>query len=251
MLRTTEANIDLNRNFHTTWPVAENRAYAELSPFLHAHQLDAHDDLSAWRAYSAYLDEHGWDIEGRAISGQAQFPDGLFYCGTGPDWANRTFRRILTEHLSGAGHVGFIDFHTGVGDFGEVVHLVFAPDGSEERSRAMAWWGLDGDGSAGFRAGSVPPYEGLLCGAIAQQLSGVRVAGAVIEFGTGDAFSVFRQDRMERWLRFEGRSEPDQAALRACCRDASSPPNPGWRRLVLREGGRNIDRLLSGLAAWT
>lgn len=251
MLRTTEANIDLNRNFRTSWPAPHNPAYAALAPFLHARDLDAGDDLRAWRDYVDYLDRNGWDIEGRAISGQSQAPGGLYYCGTGPDWANRTFRRILTAHAAGAARIGFIDFHTGVGDYGEVVHLIFAPPGSEARAQAMAWWGLAGDGASGFRARSVPPYEGLLCGAIGQELPGARIAGSVIEFGTGDAASVFRQDRMERWLRFEGRDAPDQAALRACCRDAASPRNPGWRAFVLREGVQQIDRLLSGLATWT
>lgn len=250
MLRTTEANIDLNRNFRRTWPVPENPAYSQLARYFHTDRADAASDLRAWRAFCAYLDEHGWEIEGRAISGQSQDPQGMYYCGNGPDWANHTFRRILNEHLSGATKVGFIDFHTGVGDYGEVVHLVFAPAGSEERARALAWWQVAGDGSSGFRAGSVPAYDGLLCGAIAQEFPDARVAGSVVEFGTGDAFSVFRQDRMERWLRHEGRSEPNQPELRALCRDAATLRDPGWRRLVLNEGAACIDSLLAGLSGW-
>jgi len=250
MLRTTEANIDLNRNFRRTWPVPENRAYSQLAPYFQADRPDAGADLRVWRAYSAYLDECGWDIEGQAISGQSQDPQGVFFSGTGPDWANHTFRRILNDHLAGATKVGFIDFHTGVGEYGEVVHLIFAAPESDERAQTLAWWKLDGDGSSGFRAGSVPPYEGLLCGAIAQELPDARVAGSVMEFGTGDAFSVFRQDRLERWLRHEGRSEPNQGELRALCRDATTLRDPGWRHLVLTEGVARIDSLLKGLAGW-
>lgn len=250
MLRTTEANIDLNRNFHTAWPVPENQAYRQLAPYFHTDQSDAAEDLRAWRAYCTYLDQNGWDIEGRAISGQSQDPKGIFYTGTSPDWANLTFRRILNDHFYGVTRIGFIDFHTGVGDYGEIVHLIFAAADSDERARAMTWWQLDGDGSSGFRAGSVPPYEGLLCGAIAQELPDTRIAGSVIEFGTGDAFSVFRQDRFERWLRHEGQGEPDQTGLRDFCRDATTLRDHGWRQLVLKQGSARINRMLMGLAAW-
>lgn len=250
MLRTTEKNIDLNRNFRSSWPGPDNGAYDALAPFLHGSRFDAADDLRAWRDYKAYLDRHGWDVEGRAISGQAQSPDGLFYCGDAPDWANLTFRRLIRDHLTGATRAGFIDLHTGIGEFGEIVHLIFAPDGSEERAQARSWWGLGDDGRAGFRAGIVPPYEGLACNAVAQELSGARIAGAVVEFGVCDAYALFRGDRLDRWLRTDGRADPDHAALRRLSRDTFTPRDPSWRRLVIREGTARIDQLLRGLAQW-
>jgi hypothetical protein len=60
------------------------------------------------------------------------------YGGQAPRWSNRTFRHIVREYLSNAGTIGFLDWHTGIGEFGEVVHLIFDPPGSEEhRARRL------------------------------------------------------------------------------------------------------------------
>lgn len=248
--RTTENHVDLNRNFLTSWAGRENPAYRALSPYLHVSPMDAQAMLRSFRAYRSYLEAHGWQLENQMLSGQTDMPDGMFYAGTGPEWANTNFRRILQAHCARADHVGFIDFHTGLGEFGEVVHLVLAPNGSEARQQAMLWWGLDDAGGAPFRAGSLPPYQGLLCQAISQELPGSKVAGAVIEFGTSDAYGLFRADVTDRWLRNEGRDHPAAPILRDQYRDACTLPDLPWRKLVLEAGSNAIDQLLAGLADW-
>lgn len=248
--RTTENHVDLNRNFLASWAGRENPAYRELAPYLHASPMDAPAMLRSFRAYRAHLDAHGWQLENQMLSGQAEMPQGLFYAGTGPEWANTNFRRIVRTHAAGAGRVGFIDFHTGVGEFGELVHLVFAAKGTEARQQAMLWWGLDDAEGAPFSAGSLPPFQGLLCQAISQELPASKVAGAVIEFGTNDAYGMFRADATDRWLRNEGRDHPAAPILRDQYRDACTPPDLPWRNLVLEAGPKAIDQLLAGLATW-
>ncbi|MCY1127538.1 DUF2817 domain-containing protein [Frigidibacter sp. RF13] len=249
--RTTENNVDLNRNFLSAWSVRENLAYRELAQFLHCSPMDAQEMLNAYRSYRAYLDTHGWHLENDILSGQTDHPDGLYYAGTGPEWANTNFRRILQAHAGKASHVGFIDFHTGVGEFGEVVHLVCAPKGSEARRQAMQWWKLDEVDGSPFKAGALPAYQGLLCQAISDELPDCRVAGAVVEFGTSDAYGMFRSDGTDRWLRNEGRSDPAVSLLRDQYRNACTPPDVPWRKLVLDAGPRCIDDLVTGLSEWT
>ena len=58
------------------------------------------------------------------LEGQCHQPDGLFYAGKEPEWSNLLFRRIVAEHLGAARTIGFVDWHTGVGSFGEVVYLI-------------------------------------------------------------------------------------------------------------------------------
>jgi hypothetical protein len=251
--RTTENNVDLNRNFVATASGynRSNPSYEALAPFLHPDGLSAPTELATYKAYRDYVDAHGWHIEGEAWAGQSHRPDGMYYTGRGPEWANGVFRRIVNEHLGAARSIGFIDWHTCIGAFGEIVYLVFDDEGTAERAAAMNWWGLTQGSEAAFRAGSVPKYEGLLCRAIRQELPDRRITGAVIEFGTVDDYSLFRADRVDRWLASGGRDDPERETLRDNYKDVCCPRDVAWRRFVLAEGPAIMDRMVDGVRDWT
>jgi hypothetical protein len=246
--RTTEHNVDLNRNFMVGGKYdRQNPAYDQLLPFLHADVFDAQGNIDAYSGYRRYLDLHGWHLEGEMMEGQSHRPDGLFYTGKAPEWANVTFRRIVNEHLAHAKTIGFIDWHTGIGSFGEVVFLVFNERNSEEYATAARWWGRDNLDRYAFPSGAVPKYEGLLCKAIRQELPNSQVAGAVVEIGTGDAFTIFRSDRLDRWLTFEGRHDSQYDRLREDYKNSLCPNDPSWRRSALDAGPLIMDQLFDGL----
>jgi hypothetical protein len=250
--RTTENNVDLNRNFLVD-PAQygrQNPSYDRLAPFLHAADFDASGNLAAHRAYKSYLDQHGWHIENEMWEGQGHRPDGLCYTGKEPEWANRTFRKIVNEHLASAKTIGFIDWHTGLGRFGEVVYLIFDDKGSAEHEAAAGWWGRSDADRGAFNAGAVPRYEGLLCRAIRQELSAPRIAGAVVELGTGDEFTIFRADRLDRWLWFEGHDDPQHEQFREDYKNALCPNDVAWRRWALSEGPAIMTRLVEGVRTW-
>jgi hypothetical protein len=250
--RSDENNIDINRNFiaSNTDYEQENSAYDGLAHLLHADPSNAARALELHLSYKTYLDNQGWHLENEIWQGQWHRPDGFMYGGRTPAWSNITFRRILNEHLAGAKTVGFIDWHTGVGRFGEIVHLIFDDPSSAEFRAATEWWGLRTKDDEVFKAGTKPKYRGLLCQAIHQELPSARVAGAVIEFGTADDYSIFRGDVLDRWLRFEGRDYPDAGKLRAAYQDIVCPRDISWRRLVEERGPVLMDQLIRGIAAW-
>jgi len=250
--RTTENNVDLNRNCMDQDEdyKRENTSYERLIPFLHAEVFTAEENLRAYKAYKSYLELHGWHLETEMFEGQSHRPDGIFYTGTGPEWANRTFRRIVNEHLSAATTIGFIDWHTGVGSFGEVIYLIFDDEGSPEHEAATSWWGSSEANKTAFTANAVPRYRGLLCRAIRQELPSPMIAGAVVEFGTADAFTLFRGDRLDRWLNFEGRNDPQYDQFREDYKNVNFPRDVAWRRLVLSEGPAIINRLIKGVREW-
>jgi hypothetical protein len=248
--RATENNVDLNRNFLSGGYGRANPSYDKLAPFLHGSARDASDQLCAYQGYLAVLEQHGPQIEGQSWEGQSAWPEGIFYTGDGAEWSNLTFRRILQEHLASAGKIGFIDWHTGLGRYGEFVALVFAERGSEEFALATGWWQLGLGDEGTFRAGCVPAYDGLLCKAIGQELPAARVSGAVMEVGTVDDYSLFRADRLDRWLRFEGRFDPDHDRLREDYLNACCPNDIAWRRFVLEKGPALMNDLVTGVAAW-
>lgn len=250
--RANENNVDINRNFL----VAEldfgrpNPSYEMLAPFLHGSAGDASEHLAAFRAYRQFLDVNGWHLERESWEGQGSLPDGIFYTGTTPEWSNAILRRIVTEHLSSASAVGFIDLHTGIGEYGEFVTLIFDEYGSEEYAAAATWWHLENGGGTAFGTGTTPKYKGLLCSAIRHELTTARVSGAVIEFGTSDSYTIFRADRLDRWLRFEGRTDPDHDELREDYLNLCCPNDVLWRRFVLSKGTQLIDQMIRGVRHW-
>jgi hypothetical protein len=250
--RATENNVDLNRNFLTQaeFRAGPNPAYDLLAPFLHGPAGNAGDQFADYGRYRACLERHGAAVEAQSWAGQRAHPDGLFYTGTAPEWSNRTFRHILQQHLSGTGRIGFIDWHTGIGLSGEVVALIFDDVASEAFATAAGWW-RPGLGGASVRGpGEGPAYRGLLCRAIRQELAAPRIAGAVIEFGTVGDYGIFCADRLDRWLRFEGRADPDHDRLREDYRAACCPDDLGWQRHVLARGPELVDQMVAGVAAW-
>jgi hypothetical protein len=250
--RTDENNVDINRNFMAVddRSAPTNPAYDAVVHLLHADPSDAARLLELHRAYKAHFETHGWTLENQIWQGQWHRPDGFMYGGQAACWSNVTFRRIVQEHLAGAGTIGFLDWHTGIGQFGEIVHLIFDAPGSEEYQAAASWWGLSPNEDGAFKTGAKPNYRGLLCQAIRQERPDARIAGAVIEFGTADDYQLFRSDLIDRWLRFEGRDHPDAKALRAAYVDICYPRDISWRRLVKERGVVLMDQLLEGVAGW-
>jgi hypothetical protein len=250
--RTDENNVDINRNFLAAdaGPAPENPAYDAAVHLLHADPSDAASALALHRAYRTHFEANGWAQEGQIWEGQWHRPDGLMYGGQAPSWSNITFRRILSEHLSSAATIGFLDWHTGIGQFGEIVHLIFDEPGSLEHRTAAGWWGLAAKEDGAFKTGAKPKYRGLLCQAIRQERPDAQIAGGVIEFGTADDYQIFRGDLIDRWLRFEGHDHPDAKALRAAHVDTCCPRDISWRRLVEVRGPQLIEQLLAGVAGW-
>jgi hypothetical protein len=250
--RANENNVDLNRNFLPAESgfSRPNPSYDQLAPFLHGIAGDASEHLAAYRAYLEFLRENGRHLETQSWEGQSTWPDGIFYTGTQPSWSNVIFRRIVTEHLSSASKIGFIDWHTGIGQYGEVVPLIFDAHDSDEYAAAATWWELRHGGKEAFRTGTTPKYDGLLCSAIRQELPTTRIAGAVIEFGIADDYTIFRADRLDRWLRFEGRTDPDHDQLREDYLKLCCPNDVAWRRFVLSTGPGLIDQMVSGVHDW-
>ena len=250
--RTTENNVDLNRNFirDNIGYERQNPGYDALAPFFDFDPTDARRSLEAYRSYKAYLDDNGWQLENEMLEGQSRHPNGLFYAGTEPAWSNLLFRRIVNEHLRSAKTIGFLDWHTGVGSFGEIVYLMFDDAGSAEHAVASRWWNRVSEEKSAFKSGATPKYRGLLCQSIRQERPDARIAGAVVEFGTADDYAIFRGDCLDRWVRFDGRDAPDAAEFREAYKDIMNPPDPSWRRMVLSEGPVIMDKLIAGVAGW-
>lgn len=254
--RTTEHNVDLNRNF-IDWSAGApaNAAYAELHAALCPSLWTPEALAAADGARDAWLERKGQDAFMDMTSrGQYTHPDGLNYGGSGPEWANRTLETIVRRHLSGAARIALIDWHTALGERGEPFFLCFNEFGGPGWQRACRWWGRDRvETSGGFGGAARPRYTGLLFHGVQRYAAHADVTGAVIEFGTVPIDDARRALQADRYLRFGdgAAADPRRGALREQVREAFSPQSLQWQCSVLGHAMAIQHATLVGLADWT
>ena len=252
--RTNESNVDLNRNFidHAA-PRPSNTAYDALHAQLVPDNWRATERQGVQNAIQAFRDAHGADATFNAMaSGQYRHAQGLAFGGQQREWSNLTLERILGEHLAHTERVALIDWHTGIGEYGEPFFLCFNADGSEEQQQAAQWWSHErvlGQRPHGLAR---PDYQGLVFRGVEAFLPGRKVAGAVIEFGTRGT-NTSESLRLDQWLRFRAPQQANaarDAQLRHDLIDTYVPYSGVWRQSVLRHGVEITDQALHGLAQW-
>ncbi|PKU22098.1 M14 family metallopeptidase [Telmatospirillum siberiense] len=254
--RTTERNVDLNRNFidHTA-PPPENSRYAELHPHLVPDEWTETSLTAAADALERFRAVHGDDAWFNVLArGQYTHPEGVMYGGTERAWSNVTLQMIIDDHLHSAEKVAFIDWHTGIGDHGEPFFLCFHEENSPSQERAALWWGEDRVKGQRPHGLARPDYQGLVFHGVARFLGDRPMVGAVIEFGTRGRDTGLAT-RLDQWLRFKApkSSRPDterDAMLRADVIDALVPTSSVWRRSVIRHGCSITTQTIAGLADW-
>lgn len=249
--RTTEDNVDLNRNGRDfDGPLPENAAYAEVHPWLVPEDWDGPAREAADRAIAVYIAEHGERAWQAAVStGQHTHADGLFHGGRAATWSNRTIQAYLDQHLTGFEHVGVLDLHTGLGPRGHG-ELIYARDaGDAEHLRLRAWLG---DDVTSVRDGSSTsaPVEGTIDALYRARLGDERVTFCVIEYGTVAIERVLGALRADNWVHAKGDPEgPLGDAARAAMREAFWGDEPEWQSAVHQralECLRGMARGLSG-----
>lgn len=255
--RTTEDNVDLNRNFlDFAAPLPANPGYRELHEIICRSDMSEGTQAEILSALDEYQSRHGYRALSDALGrGQYEFPTGLSYGGSEPAWSNRTLRAVLDAELSAAHRVAVIDWHTGRGDYGEAFYLCFSPVGSPAFQRAADWWGherltaKDEIGEA-YEGEAPPARTGLLMEGMDAALPG-QLAGAVIEIGTYEPRRVVRAEIIDRWLKFEAvREDPLAIRLRREMVEAFFPAAPEWRQAVLDNGIEAADKALAGIVRW-
>jgi hypothetical protein len=250
--RTTEENVDLNRNFiDFAKPLPANPGYEELHPHLALKEWNEDSIAGLFAKLDAFRERVGEKAFSDAFNGgQYAHADGIFYGGARAQWANGAFRAAVATHLGRASKVAFIDLHTGIGPWREHVYLCFHPEGSAARERARAWWGERAVNLQGVTHKKLATYSGTIIDAFAEMLPGAEVTSVVVEFGTLPRRDMQRASLAQRWMRFEGPRDPVLAAkVRREYEAAFYPADPEWRRAVLAQSKEFIDRGVAGIAS--
>ena len=253
--RTTENNVDLNRNFvdHGA-PYPANELYEELDELVCPRTWTA-ESVAALEAGMAEAGGRlGWSpMMDALLRGQYTRPEGMNYGGGGPEWSNAILGDLLAQAVPAAARIGFIDWHTGIGGYGEAVFLCFNQEGGDLHRRVGTWWGADNVAPDAAFGGDRkrPQYKGLVFDGVRRCLHGAEVAGAVIELGTYGPRLSYRALLLDRYLHFEAdRWAAENRHLLDELRDAFCPRDAVWRSKVLDRGRAITAAMLAGMARW-
>ncbi|TWS99420.1 M14 family metallopeptidase [Reyranella sp. CPCC 100927] len=250
--RTTENNVDLNRNFiDRSNGAPDNRHYETLHGDLVLAQWTEAENARVDAALERFTAAHGPDVLFDTLArGQYRHPDGLIFGGTAREWSNHTLETVVAETLAGAERVAFIDWHTGIGDYGKPFFLSFNEPSGPLFARACQWWGRENIDGVRPHGMEHPKYTGLVFHGVQRFLGDRPMCGAVVEFGTR-GLGMRRVLRLDQWLRRQSDLDPDlRAMLQADMMDAFCPYDGSWRQATLNDGITITDQMLTGLAAW-
>ncbi len=141
--RVNESNVDLNRNFleHPEEHVP-NPGYEELYDAINPTSLDEEVDLPNRTRILEFGQKYGMPkLQAVLTVGQYVHPEGVQFGGDQPEESNRLLREIAVRETRGAARVAWIDFHTGLGPWGEVEMISELHPMDADFRRARAWFG--------------------------------------------------------------------------------------------------------------
>ena len=251
--RTTQENVDLNRNFHDySQPLPANEGYRELQPLLLPEQWPPTPENEA--AIARYIAERGERAYQQAISGgQHDFEDGIFFGGKQPTWSNRTFREVLRNHAQRCGRLAWIDIHTGLGPAGVGERIFAGPDDPAGLARARAWWGGDGrtpitsfyDGSS-----TSAKLTGLMFNSVLEECPQAEYTGIAMEYGTQPLMDVMQALRADHWLHLHPEASPEvRKRIKQQVMEAFYTDTEEWKQQILAQAREALFQAVDGLAA--
>ena len=255
--RINEDGIDLNRNFpDRSKPLPANPDYADIHTLLLAATMDE-DGLNGFaQGFHALVASKGMNAALTGItSGQYEFPDGLSFGGTALSWSGETLFAIAREYLGQARRILHIDWHTGIGEYGQP-HFILDEAKASATFRLLSDFWPDHtihcddvvDGVSIF-------YNGLLLEGLRAEIatfSPAEVANLTIEWGTYDVGKMLQALVMDNWLMHRaGDADPAEVqAVQAELIERFYPAAEAWRRDVIRASDSIYQQAFAGLDGW-
>ncbi|MDZ5455441.1 M14 family metallopeptidase [Azohydromonas lata] len=199
MRRTTQENVDLNRNFQDfNHPLPANPGYDELHPLLVPSTWPPSPENE--QKLQAVLAQRGMAVLQQIVSsGQYSEPEGLFYGGHAPTWSQQALRHVLRDHARRCSKLGWVDLHSGLGATGQA-EIIFSGDGSDpaQVERARAWWPTLKTMHEHTSSSAV--ISGAMWSVIGQECPQAEFTGMGFEFGTVPPLHILQAMRADQWL---------------------------------------------------
>ena len=246
--RVTHENVDLNRNFQDyNQPLPMNEAYREVEPLLLPEVWPP--NAANQQATADYIAQHGMvGLQAAVTRGQHQYPDGMFFGGTGPTWSNLTLRKVLQQHAQQAQRLAWIDLHTGLGPSGVGERIFACADDAAALKRARAWWGsnvtsiYDGSSTSAF-------LTGLMWMSAYQECPQAEYTGLAMEYGTQPMEKVMMALRGDHWLHQHPEAPAElKARIKQDLMDAFYTDTDAWRSQILAQAQDAMRQAVQGLS---
>jgi Protein of unknown function (DUF2817) len=247
--RTTEDNVDLNRNWQDfAAPLPTNPGYAALADAIVPAQWPPSAENEA--VLMAYAKAHGPKaLQGAVSGGQYTHPNGLFFGGHAPTWSRKAITDVLTEHAGICEKLAWIDIHSGLGPSGQGERILAAPHTEEVMRRAQRWWGEtvtstdEGTSTSAVVTGTVWTAA-LHCAPQADY------TGIALEFGTVPLERMIGALRADQWA--QNHPEADSALrtrVREAVREAFYVDTAEWKAAVVTQTRSAVLDAIAGLGA--
>jgi len=255
--RINEDGIDLNRNFVAPSSLRpENPAYEDIHALLLKTEMDARSLKAFAEAFHGLAASKGLNTALTGItSGQYDFSDGLSYGGTALSWSAETLFNIARNTLQHANRILHIDWHTGIGEFGQAHFILDEQRGSETFALLSSWWPEHAIHCDDVVEGVSISYNGLLVTGLRDEISTLNKADVVnltIEWGTYEVEAMLQALVMDNWLKNRA-ADADQALIervRAELVERFYPQSPEWRQNVLGASEKIYAKAIAGLDSW-
>jgi hypothetical protein len=246
--RTTQENVDLNRNFHDFHgPLPANAGYDELAALIVPPTWPPSPEVEA--TLQRFIDAHGMPALQAAVSGgQYDHPEGLFYGGRNPTWSQVTLRHVLQNHATRCARLGWIDLHTGLGPSGVGERIFACRDDAAAFQRARAWWG-DKVTSIYDGSSTSAPLKGLMWSVAYEECAQAEYTGIALEYGTLPIMDMIGALRADQWVE----NHPDapealQRQIKQQTRDAFYVDTDVWKQQVIEQAFDAAHAAVRGLA---
>jgi hypothetical protein len=245
--RTTQENVDLNRNFHDFQAaLPANPGYDALAPWIVPREWPSPE---ADAQLAAYAEAHGARaLQAAVTGGQYDHPEGLFYGGRAPTWSHQTLRHVLQDEARRCQRLGWIDLHTGLGPSGHGERIFAGRDDAAAIARARAWWG-DAVTSIYDGSSTSAPLRGLMCNAAYEECPQAEVTGIALEYGTLPMKDVIDALRADQWLENHPEAGADRReAIKRRTREAFYTDTDAWKARIVEQGLQAAYQGVRGLA---
>ena len=143
VLRCTESNVDVNRNWvNFSAPLPRNLLYEDMHRSLCPKSIDDAALAEAADAVSRLGRRHGqWTVDDALSRGQYVRPDGYYFGGNSESWSRAKVTSLINDLPACVRAVALIDWHSGpVGD-GELIYLCYSEKSTDAFRVAESWWG--------------------------------------------------------------------------------------------------------------
>lgn len=247
--RANEHNVDLNRNF-----LLDGETYVG-SPPLYGHIYRAFDPTTRptknatpllLRSLAAVW-QHGMKkLRGNLPVGQHDYPAGLFFGGKEPAETQHLLRKHLPDRMNHADVILHLDFHTGLGPWGEQKLLLDRHSAEEE-----IWW-VRHFGKQTVELSDLTftsyPTRGSFGPWVKSLFAPRRYLYAAAEYGTYPSLRMITALLTETRAFHHGLGNPRYAWTREMLLEKFAPASPRWRHRVIRQAMAVVEHGLSLLA---